>query len=270
MSRTVLAHLFVFALVLTASLGSAGVARAGGVCGGTYIADSGDTVEKIASKCGTTASAIYAANPGISSKLSAGQALTVPGPSGSSSGSTTSGSSTSNGSGSGSSGSTYSPVTYSSKYYVKYGDTFSAIAKRYGVSVNSLWAANPHIRDINYIYVGQLIYVPSSSGSSSGSSGSGTTPYFTYGTVPANTQKGTVKLTNSANGEVYVSLQGTTADGFSVINEYWVNGSMKVHVPAARYFYVAWVGGKKFTGSFNLGGEGDRSITFYAQKVVVD
>ena len=46
-----------------ASLGSAGVARAGGVCGGTYIADSGDTVEKIASKCGTTASAIYAANP---------------------------------------------------------------------------------------------------------------------------------------------------------------------------------------------------------------
>ncbi|MBM3123774.1 MAG: LysM peptidoglycan-binding domain-containing protein [Chloroflexi bacterium] len=263
MSRTVLAHFFVLALVLTASLGSAGAVRAGGVCGGTYIAESGDTVEKIASKCGTTASAIYAANPGISSKLSAGQALTVPGPSGTSSGSTTSGSSTS-------SGSTYSPVTYSGKYYVKYGDTFSAIAKRYGVSVNSLWAANPHIRDINYIYVGQLIYVPSSSGSSSGSSGSGTTPYFTYGTVPANTQKGTVKLTNSANGEVYVSLQGTTADGSSVINEYWVKGSMKVHVPAARYFYVAWVGGKKYTGSFNLGGEGDRSITFYSKKVVVD
>src|SRR5690606_8821333 len=53
--------------------------HAGGACGGTYIGDPGDTVEKLAAMCGTSAAAIYAANPGISNVLSTGQVLTIPG-----------------------------------------------------------------------------------------------------------------------------------------------------------------------------------------------
>ena len=44
------------------------------------------------------------------------------------------------------------------------GDTFSVIARRYGVSINSLRAANPHIKNIQRLPVGQLIYIPGTSG----------------------------------------------------------------------------------------------------------
>lgn len=255
MSRKVLAQVSVLVLLLLAFFATPLDAQAGGVCGGTYIVESGDTVDKIAARCGTTASAIYAANPGISSTLYAGQALTVPGSSGGGSGSSTSGS--------GTSGSTYVPVKYSGKYTVKYGDTFSAIAKRYGVSINTLWAANLNIRDINYIYVGQVIYVSTSLGTEAPS-------HFSYGTAPSGTPQGTVTLSNKSGADIYVSLQGTTRDDIKVINEYWVSGTMKVNVPAGWYVYVAWVGGQKFSGGFNLGGDSSHSITFYSNKVVVD
>src|SRR5262245_28543588 len=52
---------------------------AGGVCGGTYIVESGETFNSIAARCGTSAAAIIAANPGVSEPLKTGQALTVPG-----------------------------------------------------------------------------------------------------------------------------------------------------------------------------------------------
>ena len=54
--------------------------RAGGVCGGAYTIDKGDSVEKLAAMCGTTASAIFAANPGLKEPLTVGQTITIPGP----------------------------------------------------------------------------------------------------------------------------------------------------------------------------------------------
>jgi hypothetical protein len=92
---------------------------------------------------------------------------------------------------------------------------------------------------------------------------------LSYGTVPPGTLYGKVQLSNKANGDVYVSLQGTTRDGVSVINEYPVDGTMSVKVPAGWYVYVAWVGGQKFEGQFNLGGGSEHAITFYSKKVVV-
>jgi hypothetical protein len=65
-----------------------------------------------------------------------------------------------------------------------------------------------------------------------------------------------------------VSLQGTTKDGTEVIREYPVDGTFEVSVPAAWYVYVAWVGGKKMVGQFNLGSS--TTITFFRDKVVVD
>ncbi len=239
---------------------------AGGACGGTYIVEKGETFSSIAAKCGTTVSIIIAANPGISEPLKTGQAITVPGlTSTSNNGPITDNTSSNNNS------SNYGPLSYTNIYIVQVGDTFSSIAARYGVSVNALWAANPYIWDINYIFVGQAIYVPAPSSPGGVISTLPPEPdHLSYGTVPWNAPKGKVALSNKANGEVYVSLQGTTPDGTRVINEYSVNGQMQVKIPSGSYTYVASVGGVKFVGQFQLGSDAERTITFYAKKVVVE
>ncbi len=45
-------------------------------------------------------------------------------------------------------------------YVVQPGDTFFGIARRFGVSVTALQAANPQITNINLIFVGQILRVP--------------------------------------------------------------------------------------------------------------
>ena len=42
-------------------------------------------------------------------------------------------------------------------YTVKKGDTLSAIAVKYHTTVNKLMALNPHIKNANLIYVGDVI-----------------------------------------------------------------------------------------------------------------
>ena len=44
---------------------------------------------------------------------------------------------------------------------VKPGDTFSSIAKRYGVTLNDLSKANPQVKNVSRIYPGQVINLPS-------------------------------------------------------------------------------------------------------------
>ncbi len=289
MSRKLFTQFSVLVLFLLALLATPLSAQAGGVCGGTWTVAKGETLDTIAAMCGTTVSAITAANPGISASLSVGQVIVVQGSNSSSSPSTpvpgtgTSGSTTvtnnyyttnnyydsvPSGSNTGSSGS----VSYNGTYIVQYGDTFSGIASRFGVSISSLWAANPSIWNINLLYVGQAIYVP---GWSSGSvnptvSAPKADPVpLTAGTAPKGTPNGEIRLSNRADADVYVSLQGTMSDGSTVIHEYPVSGNMTVKVPAGWYGYVAWVGGVKFTGQFKVGGGFQYSITFYSDKVVV-
>ncbi|MDP1714117.1 MAG: LysM peptidoglycan-binding domain-containing protein [Anaerolineales bacterium] len=252
MSNKGFAQVSVLVLFLLAFLVTPLSVQAGGVCGGTYVVEQGETVETIAAKCGTKVSAIYAANPGISGSLYTGQVLTVP-------------------------GSNYNNQSnneiYSSNngtYIVQYGDTFSVIASRFGVSMYDLWIANPYIWDINVLYAGQVIHVPGSSWVAIVPTPAKTPIPLSYGTVPKGTPYGAIKLSNKANADVYVSLQGTTRDGIQVINEYPVSKTLNVEVPAGWYVYVAWVGGQKFVGQFNLGGDSDHSITFYSNKVTVD
>jgi LysM repeat protein len=241
------ARVFVLILVLMALLAVPGTARAGGVCGGTYLVEWGDTLSKIAARCGTTVSAIYAANPSLGATLYAGQSLTLP-------------------------GSTPSnpcncpPASSGNTYVVRPGDTLAKIAGLYGTSVKALCAANPQITNFNLLYVGQVINIP---GVSIKPATKKEPVPLTYGTVPVNTPKGIIRLSNQAKAEVYVSFQGTTSDGFHIIKEYPVSGSKTVKIPAARYSYVAWVGGKQFTGEFKLGASADISITFYIDRVVV-
>ena len=69
-------------------------------------------------------------------------------------------------------------------YKVVKGDTLSGIAKRYGTTVSALAKLN-NIKNVNRIYVGQVLYIsgkPSSAQTGSGSSS--TTP--STGTTPAN------------------------------------------------------------------------------------
>jgi LysM repeat protein len=248
MSAKTFAQVSVLILILVALLAVPGNARAGGVCGGAYVVERGDTPDRIAAMCGTTVSAIYAANPGISGYLYAGQTLIIP-------------------------GSDYCncpPARYKNTYIVQHGDTFSGIALLYGVSIKDLWVANPQIFNINYLYAGQIIYVPSSSWFSIVPAPTETPASLSYGTVPAGTPYGKIKLSNKAKTEVYVSLQGTTRDGFHVVNEYPVGGTMDVKVPAGWYIYVAWVGGRKFDGQFKLGGGSDHSMTFYRDRIIVE
>jgi nucleoid-associated protein YgaU len=53
-----------------------------------------------------------------------------------------------------------SPSSSSTVYIVKSGDTFTKIAKKNGVTVEELKAANPSIKDINKISVGDEIIIP--------------------------------------------------------------------------------------------------------------
>ena len=235
------ARVSVLVLVLIALLAVPGSAGAGGVCGGTYVVEWGDTLGKLAARCGTTVSAIYAANPSLGAILYAGQTLTLPGSSG-------------------------SPASSSSTYVVKAGDTFFRIARHNGVSVKALRAANPQISNIDLLYVGQVIYIPAVSVKPKPKKEA--VP-LTYGVVPTNTLMVKVKLSNRAQAEVYVSFQGTTRDGFHIIKEYPVSGSTSVKMPAGRYTYVAWIGGKQFTGEFKLGGGAGASVTFYKDRVVL-
>ncbi|MFT3893558.1 MAG: LysM peptidoglycan-binding domain-containing protein [Anaerolineales bacterium] len=256
-------HGLIFSLLLMAFLAVPSNAYAGGVCGGTFTIEYAETLEKIAAMCGTTVSAIVAANPGMGTVLTVGQVIVVPG-----------------------SGSTIpnTPVptqppsstavppsgTYAT-YIVQSGDTFSNIAARFGVSVNTLWAANPSIQNINLLYVGQTIYIPGSSG------GIVIQPVPTqeliarsWGVAPSGTARADVKLSNKSKAQAYISLQGTTKDGTDVIREYPVDGTFEVSIPAGWYIYVAWVGGKKMEGQFNLVGNANISITLYKDKVVVN
>ena len=277
MFRKVIMLALGFALLSGALLATPFIAHAGGSCGGTYIADPGDTLASIAATCGTTVEAIRAANPGITEPLKTGQSLTVPGLS------------------------YVTPVTavpttvvpatpvvvnnvynyynyynyypttnYTGTYIVQYGDTFASIASRFGVGLYDLWAANPQIWDINMIYVGQLIYVPASSPWVVVVTPTAQPVPLSWSNTTTDFRKGTVLLSNQANGDVYVSLRTTLPDGSSAINEYPVSGTFDVKIAVGWVDYVAWVGGVKFTGGFHLSGETDRTVTFFKNKVIVE
>jgi len=267
MSRKFIVQSLLIIAILLASFANTGDVQAWSSCGSNYVVQWGDTMAGIAAYCGTTVSALYAANPWTTGYLYAGQVLAIP------------------------DSSNYCNCCncpqdgytgYSGTYTVKWGDTFAKIANRYGVSVSNLWAANPYVWDINRIYPGQVLNVPGSSTTSDSTDSSDsswfqivTTSYDplverSYGSVPPKTSTGKVKLVNSANADVYVSLQGTTNDGIDIIHEYPVEGSMGVKEPAGWYIYVAWVGGQKFSGQFQLHNDENKTITFYINKVVVE
>ena len=130
-----------------------------GSCSNTYRVVSGDTCSAIATKCGTTASAIQGANPSINSgctNLQVDQVLTIS----PTQGSTADGTS-----------------TCGAAYIVVSGDTCSSIASKCGTTASSIQSANPSVNSAcTNLQVGQVLNL---SGSSSGNGGSSCASKYT-------------------------------------------------------------------------------------------
>ena len=130
-------QVFVLIAILVASLATTSSAFAAS-CGTSVTVASGDTLRKIADRCGTTISAIRRANPEIGSGnlIYPGQVLLLPG-----------------------------TILGSDGGYLIYivarGDTVKSLATRFGSTVESILASNPEIKNVNLIYEGQhlTIYV---------------------------------------------------------------------------------------------------------------
>lgn len=95
----------------------------------------GDTLSAIAARFNVTLDAVESVNPQIPdyNKIWPGEIIHIP--------------------------TGYSPAPHR-QYVVQSGDTLSAIAASFGVSLDNLIAANPQIADPNLIYPGQMIVIP--------------------------------------------------------------------------------------------------------------
>lgn len=128
-------QLLVLTAVLLAALASTSSVFAAG-CGSSVTVVQGDTLRKIADRCGTTVSALRRANPVIGSGdlIFPGQVLQLPGTI------------------LGTDGGYFI-------YIVARGDTLKGLATRFGTTMDALLRDNPEIKNANVIYEGQWIKV---------------------------------------------------------------------------------------------------------------
>lgn len=110
-------------------------------CGTSVTVLSGDTLRKIADRCVTTISALRRANPeiGAGDLIYPGQVLQLP-------------------------GAILNGNNGYNTYIVMRGDTLRLLANRFGTSIDTLVSLNSNIVNINLIYEGQRLVVPSGQG----------------------------------------------------------------------------------------------------------
>ena len=132
-----LLQFFVLLSMLVAMFATTASAYAAG-CGTSVTVVSGDTLRKIAERCGTTVSALQRANPEIGSGnlIYPGQNLLLPG------------------------ARIYGDNGYDT-WIVMRGDTLKSLAVQFGTSVDTLLSLNKSITNANLIYEGQRLVVPS-------------------------------------------------------------------------------------------------------------
>jgi LysM repeat protein len=125
----------------------------------SYTVRSGDTLSGIASRYGVSLAALEHANPGIKNPnlIYVGERLTIPGKS--------------DGFSPPKASAPKSSAPSGGSYTVRSGDSMSAIAARFGVSLYALEKANPQVTNPNLIQVGQRLTIPGGSSSKAPSSG---------------------------------------------------------------------------------------------------
>jgi len=127
---------FVLIAMLLSMFATTSAAFAASSCGTSVTVVSGDTLRKIAERCGTTVSALQRANPeiGNGNLIYPGQNLLLPG-----------------------------TVLGTDGGYVIYivarGDTLKGLAARFQSTVENIMANNPSIKSANLIYEGQRLNI---------------------------------------------------------------------------------------------------------------
>ena len=127
---------FVLLAVLLSMFVTVGAAFAANSCGTSVTVVAGDTLRKIAERCGTTVSALQRANPevGNGNLIYPGQNLLLPG-----------------------------TILGTDGGYVIYivarGDTLKGLAARFQSTVDNIMANNPSITSANLIYEGQRLNI---------------------------------------------------------------------------------------------------------------
>jgi LysM repeat protein len=139
--------------------------------GSTYEVAAGDTLAKIAKKNGVTLKALEAANPGVDpKKLKVKQKLNLPGEASPAASASASPASTPDGGG--------------ETYTIKSGDTLSKIAKRHGVSLRAIRAANPKL-NTDHIKVGDKLILPAKTETAAPAAPASDNPATAAPTAPA-------------------------------------------------------------------------------------
>lgn len=89
------------------------------------------------------------------------------------------------------------------------------------------------------------------------------------GGIPAGTKYAQIKLINKSKRQTYISLHWHYDDKTIAYFEYPVSGTVSDKIPTGRYTYVAWVGGKKMTGSFHMNSNNGVTIVIYKDRIVI-
>jgi len=106
-------------------------------CGGSVTVVSGDTLYKIATRCGTSVNALKLANDLTNAdQIKVGQVLLMP-------------------------GAVIKGSDNVDIYFVNHSDTLSEIARLFNTTLSKIISLNPSIMNINLIFAGQHVNVPS-------------------------------------------------------------------------------------------------------------
>ncbi|MFT3893357.1 MAG: LysM peptidoglycan-binding domain-containing protein [Anaerolineales bacterium] len=211
---------FIILTMLVGMFATTASAYAAG-CDTSVTVVSGDTLRKIAERCGTTVSAIQRANPEIGSGnlIYPGQVLLLPG-----------------------------TILGTDGGYLIYivarGDTVKGLAARFGSTVDLILAHNSDIKNVNLIYEGQrlTIYVSTSGGNPPPASGS---TYYVqkgdtlriiankYGTTVDALLKLNPQITNQ--NLIYVGQAVTVPSGSSGASTYVVQKGDTLRIIANKF-----------------------------------
>lgn len=93
--------------------------------------------------------------------------------------------------------------------------------------------------------------------------------FQSFGTLPPLVPSGKIMLSNRSHAQAYISLQCINKEGTLSIMEFPVSKYTEVRVPSGKCDYVAWVGGRQFTGKFTLDTGGQRTITLYKNRIKI-